>query len=110
MISNTINSSIDKYGSIIQIEYADGNTVSSKAFVEPLRYRHKMYIGGKERDLDSLKHIKKKYLYVGQPNAELHKGDTVIQQDSEFSVETVEKYTHEDKVMYIWAILSLKNY
>lgn len=110
MNSNTISNSIDKYGNVIQIEYADGNKVSSRAFVEPLRYRHKMYIGGKERDLDSLKHIKKKYLYIGQPDAELHKGDTVIQRDFEFSVETVEKYIYKDKVMYIWAILSLKNY
>lgn len=110
MTNNIIKSSIEKYGNVIQIKYTDGNTISSKAFVEPLRYKHKMYIGGKERDLDSLKRIKKKYLYVGKPNVSLHKGDIVLWQDFEFDVETVEKYIQkEDNAMYIWAILSLRD-
>ena len=82
----------------------DDNKVSTRAFVEPLRYRNKIYIGGEYRTL-GMKHSEK-YLYVGVPDVTLVENKTIVKRkDNEYLVKRVEKYYVKEQVAYTWAIL-----
>ena len=102
-VSNTIIQSIERYGDSIQI-ITDDETINTKAFVEELRYRDKVYIGGEYHKISK----KEKYLYVGNPNYKLTEGKTIIKhRDNSYLVKSAEYYFVNDEVMYIWGILSL---
>ena len=60
--------SIQIYGEDITV-INDDDTVLTRAFIEPLRYRNKIYIGGGYRTL-GMKHSEK-YLYIGIPDVPL---------------------------------------
>ena len=100
---NCVNGEIGRYGSRVTIT-RQGATVESRAFVEPLRYRNKIYIGGEYHQLGGLR--REKYLYVGKPDHRLIENETVIQtQDSQYIVKRCETYFVQDTPVYEWAIL-----
>ena len=68
--------SIQTYGENITV-INDDDTVLARAFIEPLRYRNKIYIGGGYRNL-GMKHSEK-YLYVGIPDIPLVENKTIIE-------------------------------
>ena len=95
--------SIQTYGEDIAV-INDDDMVSTRAFVEPLRYRNKIYIGGGYRTL-GMKHSEK-YLYVGIPDVPLVKNKTIIERkDKKYLVKRVERYYVKEQVAYTWAIL-----
>ena len=95
--------SIQTYGEEITV-VNDDNTVLARAFIEPLRYRNKIYIGGGYRTL-GMKHSEK-YLYVGIPDIPLVENKTIVKRkDEKYLVKRVERYYVKEQVAYTWAIL-----
>ena len=60
-IFNSVGETIKRYGSKVKIEH-NGDTVNTSAFVEPLRYRNRIYIGGQYHVLG--RNRREKYLYI----------------------------------------------
>ncbi len=79
-----------------------------KAFLQPLRYKNKIYLSGVPTELgyDSLQ----KYLLVAQPDAPLHLIDGnsyVLTFDGhEYSVDHCEKVYFGKEPYYYWAVVS----
>ena len=95
--------SIQTYGEDVAVINND-DTVSTRAFIEPLRYRNKIYIGGGYRTL-GMKHSEK-YLYIGIPDITLVENKTIIERKGEkYLVKRVERYYVKEQVAYTWAIL-----
>lgn len=95
--------SIQTYGEDIAV-INDDDMVSTRAFVEPLRYRNKIYIGGGYRTL-GMKHSEK-YLYIGIPDVPLVKNKTIIERkDKKYLVKRVERYYVGEQIAYTWGIL-----
>ena len=102
-IMPSVIKSIQTYGEDVTV-INDDNKVSTRAFVEPLRYRNKIYIGGEYRTL-GMKHSEK-YLYVGVPDVTLVENKTIIKRkDNEYLVKRVERYYVKEQIAYTWAIL-----
>ena len=95
--------SIQTYGEDIAV-INDDDTVLARAFVEPLRYRNKIYIAGEYRTL-GMKYSEK-YLYIGIPDITLVENKTIVKRkNNEYLVKRVEKYYVKEQVAYTWAIL-----
>lgn len=102
-ILNCVAAAIEKYGSSVRIINGD-KAYCTKAFVEPLRYKNKVYIGGEYHRLGFYK--KDKYLYIGAPKTSLAENSTVIEMhESKYIVKRCEKYYVKDIPVYVWAIL-----
>ena len=95
--------SIQTYGEDVTV-INDDDTVLARAFIEPLRYRNKIYIGGGYRTL-GMKHSEK-YLYVGIPDIPLVENKTIVKRkDNEYLVKRVERYYVGEQIAYTWGIL-----
>ena len=95
--------SIQTYGEDITV-INDEDTVLARAFVEPLRYRNKIYIAGEYRTL-GVKHSEK-YLYIGIPDITLVENKTIVKRkDNEYLVKRVERYYVGEPIAYTWGIL-----
>lgn len=103
-VMNAIESSIKKFGGSVTISNGS-ESVSSRAFIEPLRYRNKIYVGGELHTLGSLR--REKYLFIGTPDSRLSENRTVIEfKGSKYIVKRREVYYVGDSPVYVWAILS----
>lgn len=104
--AENIANEFDKYGQEVKIINGD-DVFITRAFVEPLRYKNKIYIGGSYRALKGLD----KYLYTGKPGFGLKEKETVIETDcARYLVIRTETYCVNDSKIYDWAILkSLKD-
>ena len=95
--------SIQTYGEDITV-INDDNKVSTRAFVEPLRYRNKIYIAGEYRTL-GMKYSEK-YLYIGIPDITLVENKTIVKRkNNEYLVKRVERYYVGEQIAYTWGIL-----
>ena len=102
-IFNCVGGIIKRYGSNVSISDSE-STIKTKAFVEPLRYRNKIYIGGQYHHL-GVNRIDK-YLYIGPPELELKELSSVIEtQSGKYIVKRCETYYVKDYPIYVWAIL-----
>ena len=100
---NCVGKEIGRFGSSVKITQ-QGACVNTRAFLEPLRYRNKIYIGGEYRPLGALR--REKYLYVGKPDYRLIEDESVIEtQGSQYIVKRCETYFVKDTPIYEWAIL-----
>ena len=98
-----VDREIGRYGSSVTIDQG-GDKISTKAFLEPLRYRNKIYIGGEYRTLGFLR--REKYLYVGKSVHRLVENESVIEtQGNKYIVKRCETYFVKDTPVYEWAIL-----
>lgn len=98
---SSVETSIDKYG--VDVKLIDGDVeVRTKAFIEPLRYKNTLYIGGEYRSLKGTN----KSLYVGKPAFDLKEGKTIVDESGiKYLVERAETYTVNGYKIYDWAIL-----
>lgn len=102
-IFNSVGETIKRYGCCVCIEQ-NGKKLNTKAFVEPLRYKNKVYVGGKYHRLGFLN--TEKYLYVGPADYELIQNTSVIQtHNCKYIVKRCETYYVKDCAVYVWAIL-----
>ena len=101
----SVKSLIDRYGSQVTIKRAD-KTVSTKAFIQPLRYKSRVIsdkairIGG-YRD-------SRYYLYIGQAGNEFSRHDNAIitSGGKQYVVHSSETFELYSKTLYVWAVLT----
>ena len=101
LVSNIVGT-INKYGRDVRLINGDTEILTG-AFIEPLRYKNKIYIGGEYRNLKGTD----RYLYVGKPKLfKLKEGETLIEESGiKYLVERTESYIVNDEVIYDWAII-----
>lgn len=102
---SSVKSLISKYGSQVTIK-RDDKTVSTKAFIQPLRYKSKV-ISDKAIAFSGYTDSRY-YLYIGQAGNEFSRNDNAIitscgKQYVIHSSETFELYS---KALYVWAVLT----
>lgn len=107
-IADSIEQMIERFGNTVTITMNQEEPKKTKAFIQPLRYKNKMYIDGNFLPggyIDG-----GHYLYIGLPQFRLDKssGDTVITtaQGEPFMVKRAELYAFTDTPVYVWAILT----
>ncbi len=102
-IFNSVSDTINRYGCSVKIR-TSGAECNTKAFIEPLRYKNKVYVGGEYRLLGFDR--TEKYLYIGLPENVLAENSSVIEmQNSKYIVKRCEVYYLKDYPIYMWAIL-----
>ena len=96
-----------RYGNTVMIR-RNGRTEVTKAFVQPLRRRHRLYINDKVIPAGYFDNAYK--LYIGDCAHRFSYGDgTVITSlNEEYTVVTGEEFVVGDDEVYVWAILSPK--
>ena len=103
-ILGSVKETIKRYGNSVVIS-EDGKTNNAKAFIEPLRYKNRVYVGGKYRLLGVDRD--EKYLYVGFAEIPLREHCSVIEmKGSKYIVKRCETYYVKDYPIYVWAILA----
>lgn len=99
----SVSDTIKRYGSSLCV-VTNGKKLATSGFVEPLRYKNKVYIGGEYHRLGFRR--TEKYLYVGPCDVELCENESVIEtQGDKYIVKRCEKYYVKDTPVYMWAIL-----
>lgn len=102
-LMSCVDSEILRYGSQVTIISGE-ERVQTRAFVEPLRYRNKIYIGGEYHQLGFLR--REKYLYVGKSIHKLIENESVIEMKGDkYIVKRCETFYVKDTPVYEWAIL-----
>ncbi len=104
----TFNSLFSSYGNNVFLTGADGWRSSHfKAFIQPLRYKNKLYQQGDYTPLGINKNDV--YLYLGPVDHDLTKlNNTYRIHDSEknlYMIDRAEKIRFDDRALYIWAII-----
>lgn len=103
-IINSVSGMIQRYGSSVTIN-RNGAQVQTKAFVEPLRYKNKIYIGGRQHPIGMYNN--EKYLYIGKPEHELFQDESVVEAGGgKYIVRRCEVYRVQDIPVYVWAIMT----
>jgi hypothetical protein len=102
-IFKSITDTIKKYGNNVKI-ISNENSFLTNAFIEPLRYKNRIYVGGEYRLLGYSR--TERYLYVGPADIVLSENSSVIEmQDNKYIVKRCEIYYVKDNPIYVWAIL-----
>jgi len=102
-----INQFMDRFGRSLSIKNSDGwSTETFHAFIQPLRYKNKMYLYGVNTTIGF--NNQGHYLYIGPPNHDL----TVIGDDCyiecdgvKYQIDRAEKVYAGNELFYIWAIV-----
>lgn len=103
-IISSVVEMIDRYGCSVTIS-GSGESISTRAFVEPLRYKNKIYVGGRQHPLGT--YHNEKYLYIGKPGYPLVQDESVIESGgAKYIVKRCETYIVSDVPVYEWAILT----
>lgn len=101
-----LDSVLSRFGYTVLIT-KDGRTRAAKAFVQPLRRRHRLYIN--ERYIPAGYFDNRYLLYIGSPDHPLEDGMRVICSGEGYRVVTAEEYGAHNETVYIWAILMPEN-
>ena len=98
---------MDRFGRSMSLKNADGwHTETFRAFIQPLRYKNKMYLYGVNTTIgfNSQGH----YLYIGPPDHDLTVLDDSVYMEADgvkYQIDRAEKVYAGDKLFYIWAII-----
>lgn len=103
-VSERIHRSISIYGDDVVVA-VNGKPQSCKAFIEPLRYKNRMYIGGKR--IEPGFYDGGHYLYIGQHDIPLDdiKNTVIMRGEEKFFVKRAEMYRAGNENLYVWAIV-----
>ena len=104
----SINKILSSFGNTVYLSRSDGwKSPLFKAFIQPLRYKNKLYQQGSFTPLGVNKN--NVYLYIGPANHDLTRLDGTFRlHDSEnqrYIIDRAEKIKINDTVFYIWAII-----
>lgn len=103
-IIDSVAAMINRHGSSVIIHNGE-TAVNTRAFVEPLRYRNKIYIGGRHHELGIYNN--EKYLFIGKPSDNIAEDESIIECGGEkYIVKRMELYRVGDRAVYIWAIMT----
>ena len=100
--SGFLDSALKKFGNTVRIS-RDGRTEVIKAFVQPLRRRHRLYIN--DRYIPAGYFDNRYLLYIGPGDRPLYDGMHVRCNGTDYTVVTAEVFTAHDEDIYVWAIL-----
>lgn len=97
---------LKSFGRTVEFHSNDADTQTFKAFIQPLRYKNKMYLDGvyTEIGFNSQGH----YLYIGPPEPDLTLADDTAFLSSagtKYQIDRAERVYNGDEVFYIWAII-----
>ena len=109
-VANKINTQLlNKWGlDMVMVYYATGDETHFRAFLQPLRYKNKLYLSHKPTELsyDTLQ----KYLLVAAPEAPLDKIDgytyKLYHGEKLFKVDHCEWVYFNGEPYYYWAVVS----
>lgn len=93
---------LERFGYTVLITKG-GRTRSAKAFVQPLRRRHRLYIN--ERYIPAGYFDNRYLLYIGSPSCPLDENDRVVCGGTGYRVVTAEEFGAHNEAVYVWAIL-----
>lgn len=100
--SGYLNRALVKFGNTVRI-YRGGRTEVIKAFVQPLRRRHRLYIN--DRYIPAGYFDNRYLLYIGPGNVPLEDGMRIKCGSISYTVVTAEIFAAHDENIYVWAIL-----
>ncbi|MEI6578564.1 MAG: hypothetical protein WCN92_03775 [Eubacteriales bacterium] len=96
-----------RHGSEMSLSLPDGwQSNTFYGFVQPLRYKNKMYLSGVNTQIGY--NSEGYYLYIGPPEHDLTKIDSGARLSSagiEYQIDRAEKVYRNGKVFYIWAVV-----
>ena len=98
---------MNKYGRPVHLRRDDGwQSERYGAFIQPLRYKNKMYLFGVNTRIgyNSQSH----YLYIGPPDHNLENLDRSIWLECDgvkFQIDRAEKVYNGSELFYIWAVI-----
>ena len=103
-IYGSVCTQLEKYGEKVTITTEDG-TFSTMAIVEPLLYKNKLYLRGKQLPQGCFDNGN--YLMIGQPDVKLPvTGAAFVEtKDRIFFLVKSETVNLEAKPVYVWAVL-----
>ena len=98
---------INRYGQTVCAETESGErSPDYKAFVQPVRYKNKMYLNAVESPIGTVS--ENYYLYVGPYDVQLNSVNEPVNIHTAIMTCTVERTECvflDDEILYIWAIL-----
>ncbi|MCH5189946.1 MAG: hypothetical protein J1F37_05225 [Oscillospiraceae bacterium] len=97
-----------KYGRTCYLSLPNGwNSERFKAFVQPLRYKTKLYLEGYYTEIGV--NTNSVYLYLGPANHDLTRLSSdariVDSEGNRYMIDKAEEITFKDKRLYIWAVI-----
>ncbi len=104
----SIEKMLNKFGNTIYISGADGWKSSLfNAFIQPLRYKPKLYMTGDMTPI-GINH-NNVYLYIGPARHDLTKLDKSYRihdgENNSYLIDRAEKITVKNNTIYIWAVI-----
>lgn len=94
------------FGKIVYVEDGNVKTESYKAFIQPLRYKNKMYLSGYYSELGH--YGESYYLYVGPPSVPLKNLSAkaiLCCEGVNYNIYRTERVAFKDMNVYVWAII-----
>ena len=103
-----ITKMLKKYGGSVYISNEDGwNSPHFRAFIQPLRYKTKLYMEGEYTPIGI--NPNDVYLYIGPFDHDLTKLDKTYRihdkDNNRYMIDRAEKIMVKDTVIYIWAVI-----
>lgn len=103
----SIEKMLDKFGNTVYITGRDGwKSPLFKAFIQPLRYKNKLYMTGDITPVGI--NSNNVYLYIGPAKHDLTKLDKsyrILDSDKSYLIDRAEKITVKNNTVYIWAVI-----
>lgn len=104
----SINKILEAYGNTVYISGADNwKSPLFNAFVQPLRYKNKLYQQGSFTPIGINKN--NVYLYIGPAKHDLTKLDGTYRihdsENKEYIIDRAEKIAVKNNTLYIWAVI-----
>lgn len=100
-----LSAEFEKWGRVLVIENTDSTqTAPFKGFIQPLRYKNKMYLNGINTVIgfNSQGH----YLYIGPPDHDPERESCHVESNGKkYTVDRCEKVYFKNEVIYVWAII-----
>ena len=105
--TDNIRSMMERFGREVQILFSDGgSSIPFKVFLQPLRYKNKMYLGGVNTRIGFNR--EGYYLYLGPPEHDItvfNKDVRLLCGEEEYSIDRAEVVYFGDEPSHIWAII-----
>jgi hypothetical protein len=103
-IFNSVAAMINRNGNSVIIHNGDSQ-IATRAFVEPLRYKNRIYIGGRKHVLGM--YNSEKYLFIGKPADSVFEDKSIVECGGDkFIVKRKEIYRVSNEPVYTWAIMT----
>ena len=102
----TVKSMFEKYGQEVTVKTDDGwSSPIFGAFIQPLRYKNKMYLYGVNTEIGY--NSQGYYLYIGPPEHDLtvNEDALIIDGDIKYQIDRAEKIKFGEEVLYVWAVV-----